>query len=363
MFGIQYLTKWVSLTLLGLTLMAMMVVPSMLVGQATGDRPSPATIARAEQRLKTQTPSSAHKPPACDPGPVQVLIPTRGWFESVAVANNGDVYTSDQSTMRVYRITPKGKVSVFASLFGDNYFDAEAANVGTLGLQFDRNGNLWILVFDYLETWRHGAYKVAPDGQFELAVPMNPVVIPIPNSLTFDAHGDLYFTESTFGEIWKVARGEHLATLWLTHELLTPPPGGTFGANGIIFKDKSLVVANTDRGTLLKVPFNRDGSAGEPTVFAQMLDSLGATIGPDGVTIGPDDALYATGAYAGLLVRIFDNGTWLTVLDNLAYPTGVAFGKTQGEKNTVYLTNFLSTFNDLPSVIKVDLCKAKCGWK
>jgi sugar lactone lactonase YvrE len=339
-------------------LVLVMVSTPLLSGQATGKRPSPATTATAKQRLlETQPLSTLSRKKACEPGPEQTLIPPPGWFESVTTANNGDVYTSDQATMRIYRITPGNAVSVFASLFGDDYYDPQALYAGTLGLEFDRNGNLWVITLDYLNTERHGIYVVMPNGHSELAIPMDPNVIPVPNGLTFDAHGSLYVTESITGSIWKVARGEHVATLWLTHALLSPPPGGAFGANGIVYKDKSLFLANTDRGTLLRVPFNRDGSAGEPTVFAQLLDPFGATIGPDGVTIGPDKAVYATGAYGGLLVRIAENGTWEVLLDGLAYPTGAAFGKTHGERNTIYLANFLATLNNRPSVVKVDLCE------
>ena len=294
---------------------------------------------------------------SCEPGPLQTLIPPPGYFESVTTANNGDVYTSDQAYMRVSRITPGNGVSVFANLFGNDYYDPNASYAGTLGLKFDRNGNLWVIALDFLNTERNGIYVVTPNGNSELAISIDPNLIPVPNSLTFDAHGNLYITESVIGGIWKVARGEHVPTLWLTHELLSPPPGGAFGANGIVYKNKSLFLANTDRGTLLRVPLNRDGSPGQPTVFAQLLDPFGATIGPDGLTTGPDHALYATGAYEGLLVRIAEDGNWQVVLDGLAYPTGVAFGKTQGERNTVYLSNFLATLNNEPGVVKLDLCE------
>ena len=347
-----------------IALVLVMAAPLQVFGQVTIEKPpSPATIARAKLTLLRVHPSSAMgKQKACEPGPVQALIPPPGWFESVVVANNGDIYTSDQATMYVYRITPSGQVSLFASLFGNNYYDPDAVNAGTLGLEFDRNGNLWIATLDFLNTERHGIYMVTPDGHSELAVPMDPSVIPLPNSLAFDSRGNLYVTESFTGTIWKVARGEHVATLWFTHELLTPPLGGAFGANGIIYKDKNLIVANTDRGSLLKIPLNRDGSAGELTVFAQLLDAQGLTPGPDGVTDGPDGEVYVTGAYAGQLIRVLDDGTWEVVLDqDIGYPTGVAFGKTHGEKYTVYLANLLSNFNNAPSVFKVELCKPKFG--
>lgn len=222
-------------------LVLVMVSPSLLSGQATGKRPSPATIATAKQRLiEMQSRSGLLKRKDCEPGPVQTLIPPPGWFESVTTANNGDVYTSDQATMRVYRITPRNRVTVFASLFGNDYYDPQATYAGTLGLQFDRNGNLWVIALDFLDTDKHGIYVVTPNGQSKLVIPMDPNVIPVPNSLTFDDRGNLYVTESVTGAIWKVARGEHVPTLCLTHELLSPPPSGAFGANGIVYENKSL---------------------------------------------------------------------------------------------------------------------------
>jgi DNA-binding beta-propeller fold protein YncE len=353
-----------------IALVLVMAAPLLLFGQATSELPTPAAIAgakhrllmitSAQQRLLRVSPMPRQK--ACEPGPVQPVIAYPGYFESVIVANNGDVYTSDQVTMGVYRITPRGQVTLFASLFGGAFYDPQALYAGTLGLEFDRHGNLWIAALDFLHTERHGIYMVTPEGRSELAVPMDPAVIPVPNSLIFDDRGNLYVTESYTGTIWKVARGEHVATPWLTHELLTPGPGGQFGANGIIYKDNTLIVVSTDRGLLLKVPLNRDGSPGEVTVFAQLLDPLGVTLGPDGLAFGPDGAVYATCAYAGQFVRVEDDGTWEVVLDqDLGYPTGAAFAKTRGERDTVYLANFLSPLNFGPSVVKVDLCKPKCG--
>jgi sugar lactone lactonase YvrE len=340
-------------------LVLVIAAPLLLFGQATRERPTPATISGEKQKLLQLQPRSVVPgKKACEPGPVQALIPPPGWFESIAVANNGDAYTSDQATMAVYRITPTGKVSRFASLLGNDYYDPQALYAGTLGLRFDRNGNLWVATLDFLDTEKHGMYRVTPDGQSELAVPMDPNVITAPNGLTFDAGGNLYVTEVVSGTIWKVIRGEHVATLWLANELLTPPPGGVYGANGIVYKDKTMFITNTDRGTILKVPLNRDGSAGEVTVFAQLFDDLGATLGPDGLILGPDGALYTACPYVGQLIRVAGDGSWQAVLDqDLAYSTDVAFGKTDGEKNMVYLSNFMATLNNAPGVVKVHLCK------
>ncbi|GLH73703.1 hypothetical protein GETHLI_22050 [Geothrix limicola] len=270
------------------------------------------------------------------------------------MAPNGDVYTSDQVTFDVYRITPGGEISRFAHLY--DMYNPDAAYAGALGMEFSRTGDLWIAMLNFMEPARHGIYKVHPDGTIQLAVPMNPDEIVAPNGLAFDPFGDLYVTESINGAIWKVVKNQNLASLWLADALLVPPPSGVFGANGIVYKDRAFFVANTDAGTIIKVPVNQDGAPGNPSVFASGLN------GPDGITLGPYGDLYVACCYGGQLVRIMDDGKTEVVLDSdLGYPTTPVFGKTQGEKATVYLTNFFSTMNGVPSLIKVDMCKPQRG--
>ncbi|WP_257310294.1 SMP-30/gluconolactonase/LRE family protein [Geothrix fuzhouensis] len=262
---------------------------------------------------------------------------------------NGNVYTSDQVTFDVYRITPRGETSVFAHLY--DMYNPDAAYAGALGMEFAQTGDLWIAMLNFMEPARHGLYTVRPDGSSELTVPMNPDEIYCPNGLAFDNRGDLFITESINGGIWKVAKGQREATLWLAHDQLVPPPNGVFGANGIAFKNGTFFVANTDKGTILKVSINPDGTPGEPSVFASGLN------GPDGVALGPAGDIYVACAYGGQLIRLAEDGAIEVLIDkDLGYPTTPAIVMGRGERLTAYLANFFSSMNGVPSLVKIELC-------
>lgn len=342
------------------TLFLSLAVPGLLPGLEPPRAPSPAALTGARydllqlrKRFLEARPhgwSARCFPRACEPGPFQtVLDRPGGWCEGVDVDGAGNAYTSDQVTEIVYRITPGGAVSQFARLFVMDNPGARYA--GTLGLKFSRHGDLWIATLNYLETEKHGIYRVRPDGSSELAVPLDPGTVPAPDGLEFDPRGNLFIAEVMEGGLWKVAPGEATATLWLSHDLLAPPPGGVFGANGLVYKEGAFYVTNTDQGTLVKVPVRPDGSPGEPRIVVSGLQ------GPDGIILGPRGEFLVACSYGGQLVRIDPSGTVEVLLDaELGYPTTPAFGKGRGERLTVYLTNFLSAQNGIPSLRKVDLC-------
>lgn len=287
----------------------------------------------------------------CTLGPVQTVLQVPGWFEGITAAPNGDIFTSDQVNFDVFRITPEGNVTLFAHLF--DQYNPDALYAGALGMRFSHDGALWIIMLDFTEIDRHGVYRVARDGSSELAVPLDVSEVPCPNGLVFDEVGNLYITESFTGSIWKVARGERVASLWLRHELLAPVTA--YGANGIEYKAGALYVANTDQETVVKIPINKHGSPGEPVVFAS-----GLVGGPDGLTLGPANDIYLTLAYAGQLVRLADDGTWRVVADlGISLATSPVFGQGK-EKSTAYVTNF-GTDGTTPTVVKVNLCEKNRG--
>jgi sugar lactone lactonase YvrE len=291
----------------------------------------------------------------CTSGPVQVVLIRPGFYEGVTTSPRGDVYTSDQATTQVLRVTPEGRVEVVSKLYDPPTNDGMFS--GTLGLTYAPDGTLWIISYDFWgDSRHHGIWTVSRDGSARLAVTMDVQVAPFPNGLVFDAWGNLYVTESVTGTIWRIARGERVARPWLQHPLLMPadPPLYGFGANGIAFKHGDLDVANTDQGTVVRVPVDAGGGPGTPTIFASGLDA------PDGVTLGPWKDLYVPFALAGQLVRIGEDGTWRVVAETgLPLTTSVAFGAGR-ERSTAYIVNVnndVSTWDNVPMMVKVDVCE------
>lgn len=346
------------ITGLVLVLAAAGLLPGQVATPAAGSEPPLAAKPRLALRPMTSIPRldrAWHRKFGCTAGPVQGFVDIPGaWCEGLAVAENGDLYTADSVNAAVYRISPAGTAAVFATLYpwnGYNPDDPYWYVNGPKGMGFSREGDLWICNPNFGDPATHGIWKVDRHGRAVLAIPLDPALVPFPNGLAFDSHGNLYFTESWIGGVWKVERGQSTATLWLGHDLFAP--AGGWGANGIAWKDGSIYVANTDQVTVIKIPVQHDGSPGNPAIF-------GAGFGwPDGLTVGPGGTLYAIGGWEDWqLIRFADDGAWeIVVPSGMTGTSSLAFGKTHGQRNTVFLSNFGSTWTGLPSVLKVELCK------
>ena len=102
-----------------------------------------------------------------------------------------------------------------------------------------------------------------------------------PNDVTLDKRGNVYATDTSRGAVWRISpRGS--AEVWADHPLLKGSGafgfGFPIGANGIALRHNTIIVANTERGLLVALPIEPDGSAGAPTVLAESP----ALVGPMG---------------------------------------------------------------------------------
>src|SRR6516164_5886590 len=131
------------------------------------------------------------------------------------------------------------------------------------------------------------------------------------NGITFDKQGNVYFSDSFQGIIWKFSpnggsicgAGPATATAWVGVGAPTPDPLGTllpsnenppkgvppFGANGIEFNSKfdTMFVCNTAMDWIVQIPVETDGSAGKPTVFTNSIN------GCDGLRLESKDNIWA----------------------------------------------------------------------
>jgi sugar lactone lactonase YvrE len=138
---------------------------------------------------------------------------------------------------------------------------------------------------------QNGIYKIpAAGGATNLPFAVN-AEMNFPNGLYLDASTDIYVADSG-GAIFKVS-SLGLVTKWKADPLLV----GTdlscmfaakfpIGANGITRIGDAFYVANTNLGSIVKIPINADGTAGAASVFAgPSCDKLG---GIDGIDVAPD---------------------------------------------------------------------------
>ncbi|RPF32694.1 SMP-30/gluconolactonase/LRE family protein [Streptomyces sp. TLI_185] len=120
-----------------------------------------------------------------------------------------------------------------------------------------------------------GIWRISPDG----GAPRQIAQLPadgLPNGLALDEQrGALYAADSVLGTVWRVPVTGGRSTAWARSTALAPVPSGTgFGVNGIKVHDGAVWASNTDRGTLLRIPVHRDGSAGTVGIRATGLDGI-----------------------------------------------------------------------------------------
>jgi sugar lactone lactonase YvrE len=131
--------------------------------------------------------------------------------------------------------------------------------------------------------------------------------------------------------------------------------------------DGALYVASTTRGLLVRIPIEADGSAGAAEVVAGDDSNEcepDALFGMDGIAVASDGSVYAALVLQNQLVRIDpadgSHEMLLTAEDGLHNPASLAFGTTEGDTTSLYITNYAvlppePEDSPGPAVIKVDV--------
>lgn len=157
-----------------------------------------------------------------------------------------------------------------------------------------------------------------------------------PNGLALDQRtGYLYAADSRLGLIWRVSAAGGSPRVWANGPALAPT--SFIGANGVKVHGNAIWASNSDRGTLVRIPLRRDGSAGAVQTRATGLGFI-----DDFGFLGPGDTLLAALITANQVVIVYPNGTHHTVLtaaDGLSNPTSVAVrGTTVYVPSAAYFT-------------------------
>jgi sugar lactone lactonase YvrE len=259
--------------------------------------------------------------------------------ESITIDHKGDIFMSIPLAGKVVELTPGSHTpSTFVTLPG-----------GVLGVRLDEEGNLFAAVLG------SGLYEVPAGTHTPMLVASPPAGSKEAfwNGMAFDHRGNLYVSESTLGEIWRLGKDRSF-TKWIGSPLIigTLAPGpcgvphpaiaagfGMIGANGVFFnKHGDMLVNNTDLGTVVRIPVNPDGSAGTPAVFAGPSCTLW---GADGGALDNEDNLYVAANSGNKIVKVDPSGhfTIFSTSPLFNFPTDIAFGSGRGERKVGYITN------------------------
>lgn len=317
--------------------------------------------------------------------------PGQGEFpEGITIDRRGNLYFSLAPRGEIWRAKPGGRLTRFAVLDPDLPPDAN----GALGLA-EMNGGVYaaLMACNAAEcNDTHGVWRIRNGGRkHRLAGTEH---IPFPNALTFGRHGELYVSDSLTGAIWVLYRlrdrhpgnscrhAHHglfsVPEIWRQHDALTGTGdlglGAPIGANGIAYspgagkRPDEILVANTERGSVLAILVENDGAAGEPVVVAQDV----ALVTVDGITVDRyGDVLALTVAQIGssglepvsrLLHIDRASGEIRPVLAGapLHFSTSLAVGRTSATEESVFVTNWavlapLFGVAPEPGIVRIDL--------
>ena len=270
------------------------------------------------------------------------------WPEGIAADKMGNLYVSFMPLGQIRKITADGTDPIVVNF----------QEPGTLGLAVDAVGNLYASHASG-DPATGGVYRVSRDGVIDRFAGTEEMVFP--NSLAFDKRRNLYVTDSATGSIWRITRSGAAAP-WLQHELLEGlgeiPGYPPIGANGIVYWKRTLYVANTEKGLILRIPIRLDGSPGEPEILA---DSP-SVYGPDGLALDVFGNIYVPLVFQDKLVRVDPVDGSVTELatidDGLDEPASLAFGTGKGDRRTIFVTNFSVIPEDGgagPALLKVEI--------
>ncbi|MDQ3679878.1 MAG: SMP-30/gluconolactonase/LRE family protein [Actinomycetota bacterium] len=253
--------------------------------------------------------------------------------ESLVVDRRGTIYVSLAPIGQVRAIAPDGGQHLVATL-------PVGSGFGALGLAVGPRDDIYVAVSTF-DPATNGVYRIGRGGGAERLPGTQAIVLP--NGLAFDRRGNLFVTDSAGGAIWRIPRNG-TAQLWLRHPLLagdnSAPPPVPLGANGIALRFGTLLVTNTEKGSIIQVPVEPDASPGTPSVLAQG----SALVGADGLAIDTRGSLYVAVNSQNTVVRVSPDGAAVTTLatggDGLDSPSDVAFGRGRRDRRTLFVVNF-----------------------
>jgi sugar lactone lactonase YvrE len=193
--------------------------------------------------------------------------------ENITADRNGLLFTADRVSGHVLRIDPKSPRPVVVARIEPRQINGQATPANPSGLAFNAQGDLLIAAGAFNEVLRVRAADLNP-AKPGLAQPFA-TGVPGANGVVFDRNGNLFVSGGASGTVFRIAPagGAAQAVAQIEKNVRTLPDGKTqqtFVANGLAFDASgALVVADTSRGALWRVPMAADGSAGKPVVWAQ----------------------------------------------------------------------------------------------
>jgi sugar lactone lactonase YvrE len=243
------------------------------------------------------------------------------FLENIAADEQGNLFVTSYEEGKVYQIITAGNVQEVAKVDGN-----------VAGIAIDRQGNLLVAGVDGKTP---AVFQIAQDGSVATLMTLPEAVFL--NGMT-PLTGDRYLIADSFkGAIWEIDAIAKTSKLWLQHEQLEPSkenPSPFPAANGIKICSNTLYISNTQRQYLIRVPISLDYAAGVPEIFL-------TNVNLDDLAFDVQGNLYAATHVYNSVVKISPQGqvtTIATAEQGMAGSTALAFGRTESDRTSLYVT-------------------------
>jgi putative intracellular protease/amidase/sugar lactone lactonase YvrE len=288
----------------------------------TGQNPnSSASIARAlVTALNHQLPAIFdHTPEAIASAEVIAEFPINTFLENIAISAErdsegtevqGSIFVTSYEEGKIYRMTPSGERSKFASINGN-----------VAGIVIDKSGNL--LVAAAVDGKIPTILRIDSTGIVEHLVTLPDAIFL--NGMTH-LEGDRYLIADSYkGAIWEVDVNTKSVRLWIQNALLArSDTRNPFPAvNGIKVYNNFLYASNTQRRLLIRIPLAENSTPGAPEVFL-------SNVNLDDFAFDVRGNLYGATHVYNSVIRISPEKQIVTIAkaeQGLAGSTALAFGR------------------------------------
>lgn len=239
--------------------------------------------------------------------------------ESATSISDGTLFTSSLATGEVFKVGPgAGKSEPFIAAPADG-------PASSLGVYADEaNGALWVCYA------AGGEALPSVLAAYDLVTGENRVSATFPgeslcNDIATLADGTAFAADTTGGRIIRVVPGSSVAEEWIKDPLLAGADGLSFGPDGALY------VNSVTTHKLFRIELGPDGAAGPITELA----TSEPLKGPDGMRFGDDGKLYLAENANGRVVEmtiegdkatirplpgpVYDGATSLTIVDDTLY--------------------------------------------
>jgi sugar lactone lactonase YvrE len=247
-------------------------------------------------------------------------FPINTFLESIAIDDDGTLFITSHEEGKILRLHPNGTQSIHAEISGK-----------IVGLAWGDRGALLVTGWD--ETGIPSIFKVSRRGKVKVLATLPDAMFL--NGLT-KLTGDRYLIADSYrGAIWELDARRGEVKIWLEHPFLarSMSENATPGVNGLKIFSEVLYASNSDKAHLVKIPLQRDFSAGEPKIF---LDN--AVI--DDFAFDREGNLYGATHIFNSVVRISPEGAIAIIATEKQGVTGstaVAFGHRESDRTSIYI--------------------------